>query len=366
MAAPPETAARVVTCPICLDRFPWDETEPLEYDSREGRYKPVEQTEFSNPDVLADVRRLWYIRCPNTSDPDSPNHYLPVGYADYPDPLVIALIGRPRSGKTHLVVAMIRELLNGSAGSGLRAKALDVHQNNTFRRDFLDPFEHGTRLAGTRNDLGTYLQWLVLECGGVKRPLVFFDIAGEDYRNQVYNSRSTRFLVNAGAVLFVEDAAHVLHSAAEQQDLAFDGSLANPLGANATNEYVQEAKNRLRGGGVDLPCAVAVTKSDRLRYVSPADRWLRHDPGGGLSATDLLSETRDVYALFHGNRAADMMELYHHFRRCTMHFVSATGGAVSENTFPAGMRPMRVLAPLLALFAMAGLPVGPDAGLVGR
>lgn len=361
------TATRQVTCPTCLDVFPWDESELLDYKPREARYVPVTLPAGAHPEKLRDLRSRLYVRCPNPSQ-DSPDHYLPVGYADYPDPLVVALVGRPLSGKTHLVVAMIRALLGSAAAvrAGLSAHALDYYQHETFKRDFLDPFERGTKLAGTRNEQGNYLAWLVVECGAVRRPLVFFDVAGEDFRNPRDNGRSTRFLVNAGALLFVEDTAHVIRSAAEERDLAEDPSLRAPVGG-AGNEFVQEAVSRLPDGGRNLPAAVALTKSDRLRYLPPVDRWLRHDPDARLSAEQVLAESRDVYALLHSANADAVLRLYHEFTRCTLHFVSATGGAVgADGRFDAGVRPQRVLLPLLALLAMTGVLRGADAEQVGR
>ncbi|MGX7825420.1 hypothetical protein ACTG9Q_10030 [Actinokineospora sp. 24-640] len=359
--------ARRVTCPLCLDRFTWDESELLEYSATEGKYNPAKLPAGGNAEKIRDARERLYVRCPNPSG-DSENHYLPTQYADYDDPLVVATIGRPRSGKTHLVVAMIRELLGGTAAveNGLRAKAIDYYRHVVFKRDFLDPFEAGVQLAGTAHGLGTYLAWLVVEHGSVKRPLVFFDVAGEDFRSPDENGRRTRFLLNAGALLFVEDAPHVVRNAAEEQDLRRDTSLANPMGAGATNEYFQEAISRLPNSGRSLPTAVALTKSDRLRYFAPVDRWLREDIGGRLSPERLLAESRDIYALLHGANASSTLRLYNEFQRCTMHFVSATGGAAADQRYPAGIRPARVLAPLLALFAMAGVITGPDAERVGR
>jgi hypothetical protein len=361
------TASRIVTCPTCLDSFPWDESELLDYSPKDGKYNPVTVPAAASRAKIADARQRWYVRCPNPSQ-DSPNHHLPATYADYPDPLVIALVGRPRSGKTHLVVAMIRELL-GSAAAGesmLQAWALDYHQHVSFKRNYLDPFEAGSRLPGTRNELGTYLTWLVVKCGQIERPLVFFDVAGEDFRN-AENPRHTRFLVNAGALLFVEDSPHVLRNSAEERDLEEDPSLSTLFGTNSSNEFVQEACSRLPSGGRHLPAAIALTKSDRLRYVRPVDRWIRDDPGGRLSANRLLAESRDVYALLHSAGATSMTRLYHEFERCTMHFVSATGSAVAgDDKFPAGIRPLRVLSPLLALFAMSGVITGPEADLVGK
>ncbi|HEV8559476.1 MAG TPA: hypothetical protein VGR06_24305 [Actinophytocola sp.] len=363
-AKPP---ARRVKCPVCLDEYAWDEREVLEYSVKDGKYNPARRPAGLRGAKLDDARRRWYVKCPNPSQ-DSANHYLPATLGDFADPLVVALVGRPRSGKTHLVVAMIRELLGGvSAGEhGLRAEALDYYQHVTFKRNFLDPFERGSRLPGTRGGSGTYLEWLVVQRGNVKRPLVFFDVAGEDFRDPAENGRHTRFLVNAGALLFVEDAPWIFRSLAEEQDLRVDETLSLPAGAS--NEWVQEAVSRLPAGRESLPAVVALTKSDRLRYMTPADRWIRERSGGLLSADRMLTESRDVYGLLHSANANSIaMRLYSEFQRCTMHFVSATGGAVAEDdTFPAGIRPARVLVPLLALFAMAGLITGPEAERVGR
>jgi hypothetical protein len=358
------TEPKVVTCPICLDRFPWDESEVLEYSLKDGKFNPARKPASGNPTKLADARQKWYVRCPNPSE-DSPNHHLPATCADYPDPLVIALVGRPRSGKTHLVVAMIRELMNGmAAGCVQQVHPLDHFQHQSFHRNFLKPFERGNRLPPTPNDLGRYLTWLVVESGATKRPLVFFDVAGEDFL--IGDGRSTRFLQGAGAVLVVEDSPHVFANSAEESDPS-DGRVSGGLGASATNETVQVALSRLPEGGKHLPAAVTLTKSDRLRYQRPVDRWMRHDPGGRLSAKDLLAETRDVYALLHSVGATSMTKLYSDFERCTYHFVSATGGAVAgDGKFAAGIRPQRVLSPLLALLAMSGVITGPDAKMVGR
>lgn len=350
-------AERVITCPTCLDKFGWNDAELLQYSVEEGRYSAAVWPDDGNPDKVADARSRWYVRCPNPSQ-DSPNHYLPATYVDYDDPLVIALVGRPLSGKTHLVVAMIRALLAGSevGTTELSAKALDYYQHVTFKRKFLDTFEAGKKLPATINESGSHLAWLAVESGNVKRPIVFFDVAGEDFTKAGENGRHTRFLVAAGAVLFVEDAPHVLRSFAESRDLERDLSLSSPFGASATNEFVQEAIHRLPDGGRHLPAVVALTKSDRLRYLAPADRWLRHDPGGRVDPADLVAESRDVYALLHRANAASLTKLYRDFRSCTMHFVSATGGAVGEdNQYRSGIRPTRVMVPLLSLLAMAGV-----------
>lgn len=365
MTAPPP---RRVTCPQCLDEFLWDESEPLEYSITDGKYnrakKPVGRSRIEQ------ARRWWYVQCPNPSR-DTGNHYLPVTLVDYPDPLVIALVGRPRSGKTHLVVAMIRELLTGVlvGEHTLHGMPLDPYLHNTFKRRYLEPFEFGEVLPASPSKVDTYLEWLVVRHGDIHRSLVFFDVAGENFRDTTENGRYARFLENAGAVLFVEDAPWVFRDVVEDRDIQLDNPLASQV--IPTNEWVLAALDRIPAARREsLPAVVALTKSDRLRYLSPADRWIREGGGSGLlSAERMLAETRDVYAMLNGSKGkSSMIRIFSEFRRCTMHFVSATGGAAltDELKYPAGTRPQRVLVPLFALFAMAGLIAGPEAGRVGR
>lgn len=361
---------RRVTCPTCLDTFVWDESELLEYSVKEGQYTAARLPDRGNAVKFLDARSRCYVRCPNPSK-DASNHHLPATYADYADPLVIALVGRPRSGKTHLLVAMVRELLGGMAGGyGITAKVVDNRLHAAFKKNLLDPFEGGRALPGTKNALANYVAWVLVEVGGVRRPLVFFDVAGEDFQG-VSDERSTRFLLNTGALLFAEDTAHVILESAEERDLSVDPSLANPHGVSATNEFIAYAVDRLRilgGKERDLPAAVVLTKSDRLGYLPPVDRWIRRDTRGLLSARHFLDESRDVFALLHRAGAHTVAGLYREFNRCTLHFASATGGAIAgdKDIYPGGVRPMRVLQPLIALLAMAGVITGAEADQVGR
>lgn len=357
-------APRQVICPTCLDRFPWDESELLEYSVKEGRYQPIDLAGISNPVKRRDLRSRCYVRCPNPSKDAGESHYLPVTYVDYEDPLFVALAGRPRSGKTHLLVALVNHLVNGSASvCGLSATAVDTRLHAHFKRRLLTPFRRGDQLPGTGDELGRYAAWLLIETPRSRRPVVFFDVAGEDFRHVGERGRNTRFLLNAGALMFIEDATHVVPESAEQQDIEMEPTLGGG------NEWINEALARLdqvNGQGKSLPAAVVLTKCDRLRYLPPVDRWLREDCDGRLSARSFLEESRDVYAVLHRSQATAMTSLYARFDRCTLHFVSATGVAARDGTYPGGTQPARVLQPLIALLAMAGVLTGSDADRVGR
>ncbi|MBB5959582.1 hypothetical protein FHS29_006203 [Saccharothrix tamanrassetensis] len=342
----------IVTCPTCQDRYPWAEGELLRWSPRDGRFTPVTLVDTANAVKLADLRAGCYVRCPNPSN-DTPPHYIPVVYGNCPPPVIIGMVGRPRVGKTHLLAMMVHELLAGRAGGvGLTARPGDTVQHADFKRNKIAPLLRGERLAGTVENLVSYADFLLVDSPSGQRPVIFFDIAGEDFRRAGEGGPSSRFLLNTNALLFVEDVDHVVGRGA------------------STNEWVDDALGRL---GVvpqlrQVPAAIALTKADQLRYVHPVDRWLRApDASGPLRAEDFTAESRDVYAVLDKYGAHFVRDLFDRFARCTLHFVSATGVAVDEEsgTYPRGTRPMRVLRPLFALLAMTGVLGGPEALRVG-
>lgn len=350
---------RHLRCPICADDFEWpnDPTVSL-YDEENDRYELVDVSSLSSV-KRADLARKGYRQCPNPSA-DTAEHYLPATYADYSDPLVIGLVGAPASGKTHLLTAMIRQAhLNGLAAYGVTAAALDFRRHKRFRNQFIKPFEEGGELAGTGTGIVEAADILLLRGpGGQQRPVTFFDVAGEDLESTDARNRATRFLVGATAVIFV-------HASEDPLDTG------QPAAASE-NQSFNLAAERLRDG--QLPAVIAVTKSDRLRYVPPADRWLHRGDERVVDAARIRAESRDVYAYLNHVGAGASLRPFEAFTRCTLHFVSASGGDAvpvnpndqrSKKHFPHGFRPTRVLEPLVSILAMTGMITGPEAGKVG-
>jgi len=144
--------------------------------------------------------------------------------------------------------------------------------------------------------------------------------------------------------------------------------------AASENRSFDIAVERLHGlpGGIErLPAVIAVTKADRLRYVPPVDRWLRRSNERTVDAGRIRAESRDVYAYLHQLGAYASLRPFTAFPRCTLHFVSASGGDanpagnVSDRHFPRGIRPTRVLEPLVSILAMTDMITGREAEKVG-
>jgi GTPase SAR1 family protein len=349
---------RRVRCPLCADEYPWPDNAVISiFNDDTNRYE-LEDVSNLPAAKRADLMRRGYRQCPNPSE-DTPAHYLPATYNEYQDPLVIGLVGAPASGKTHLLTAMIREAYRGGLGAhGIDTSALDFRRHAEFRRLYIEPFEKGGELPGTRAGIIDAADILLLRGPGGERPVTFFDVAGEDLEKTAAMNRSTRFLVGANAVIFVyasDDAMETKRTGAASENRSFDVAL--------------ERMQALPGGLERLPAVVAMSKSDRLRYVPPADKWLRRGSERTVDPARIRAESRDVYAYLHQLGAGASLRPVNLFPRCTLHFVSASGGDAvangSERYFPRGVRPTRVLEPLVAILAMTDMITGPDARKVG-
>jgi hypothetical protein len=348
---------RLVRCPVCADEFSWPETGPvLIFDEVAEKYQPLDLRRHSAA-KRSGARRSGYIQCPNPAGDMTP-HYLPATYGDYPDPLVVGLVGAPFAGKTHLLTAMILQAYRGGlADYGVATSALDFRRHEGFQKRFVQPFERGTALAGTDNGITEAADILLVRSPSGDRPVTFFDVAGEDLQSTEALNRSTRFLLGANAVIFV----HALEDSA-------DAGRAGAVNPGWSFELAVERLLGVPGNATRIPAAIAVTKADRMRYVPPVDRWLRRGPEGGLDAARIRDESRDVFAFLQQQGAAGSLRPFDAFRRCTLHFVSASGGdadETDERRFPRGARPAHALAPLIAILAMTGVIGGPEAAKVG-
>ncbi|MBU2667143.1 hypothetical protein KOI35_26910 [Actinoplanes bogorensis] len=339
---------RVVQCPICADEFPSGGLPLSVFDEESFSYNTVDVSRMP-PARQAYIRSGGYIHCPNPSG-DMSEHYLPAAYLDHPDPLVVALIGPSMSGKTYLLTAMISEVLRGGlSGYGVAASVMDFRWHESFSRTHLEPFARGEILPGTRSGIMDAATMLLLRSAGVTRPVAFFDVAGEDLESTSVFGLSTRFLSATNAAIFVH------------------GLDDSPAGHAAWSfELATERLRAIPGGADRLPVVIAVTKADRMRYQPPVDRWLRAVERPPLEAARIYAQSRDVYAYLHSVGAHGSLRPFEAFRRCTLHFVSATGADEgADRRLERGTRPEQVLNPLVALLAMTGVIPGPEAGKVG-
>ncbi|MEO3859312.1 hypothetical protein [Acrocarpospora sp. B8E8] len=349
-----------IRCPVCLDSFPWntDGADLYELDSETLQYRLINMANLRDPHKRDYRLRSAFIRCPNPSQ-DTGTHYLPVLYGRYGRPLVIGFVGASRTGKTHLLAAMIGEIEAGNLQRyGLSAVPLDQIRHREFLRDKVHPLYGGEQLAFTApSPLPEFVEAMVFsrtgETGG--HPVAFFDLSGDQL---VQVGRSERFLAAADALIFVVDP---------EKSLRLPGFATKPsdLGDLTFGNVLDQLFRR--DAILDIPAVIVVSKSDILRFMHPVDRWLAQtNPGGALDAELLRMESRDVYAFLHQHGAQGWLLPTARCRRCTLHFASATGGRQTNGRYLRQVRPQRVLEPLVAVLAMTGVITGPEAEAVGR
>jgi GTPase SAR1 family protein len=351
-----------VLCPVCLDYFDWREDELFEYLDGALRWEKVDLSTINNKVKRDDIRSRCYVRCPNPSSDGTAPHYLPVALKDYGRPIVIGMVGRGSAGKTHLLVAMIHEALRGDLGCyGITFEPADRVHHSAFQLE-IEKFLAGSPLDTTDELLEEFADYLLVRTSSNRvRPLIFFDVAGEDFVRVGEGGRGARFMLGATALMFVDDPARAI------PHLRTNGSSAGS-GVVTENKTFSAALARLRVHAklADLPVAVVLTKADELRYEYPVDHWLRRrDIGRPLSAGQFRDESRDVYGFLDRYGARPMLSAFETFPRGTLHFVSATGIRKDLNRYPRGVKPARVLQPLLALLLMLGVIDDPAAAEVG-
>ncbi|MFB6836713.1 hypothetical protein [Streptomyces sp. NPDC056361] len=357
--AVPDPPSRSRMCPHCLLPVAYDERLLVTIDAKGNRI-PLDLSGERRPGHVADALRKAYHLCPHTADGDE-EHELPVPYLTTGEPLSVALVGSSSVGKTHLLAAMLGEVeLGGLEPYGLKCRPLNPEAHRAYLRERVQSLKEGRQLGRTgQQTFARFADGLLVSAGGATpRPVVFFDLAGEDLAQ---DGEVGRFLMGVDAFVFVLDPLRALRLPSLDPVREQSGLRRRDLGDEAFTTVLNRIP-RQRGGLVAAPAALAVNKSDLVRFEPSVDRWLgralpgRHDPAA------LRDESRDAYAFLAHHAGAAWLKPFDDCADCTLHFVAATGGQARGDRFPHGARPRRVLAPLLSLFAMCGLLPGAESG----
>ncbi|MFF5566426.1 hypothetical protein ACFY7Z_07695 [Streptomyces sp. NPDC012623] len=344
-----------VLCPYCLETIQLDLKALFVTDSR-MQYQPLDLAGIGNPLRRQDVMRGAVQKC--AADPGFPEHFIPVPYLMYGKPLTVAMVGQSSTGKSHLLTQMIAEITDGGLEPfGLTWQSVNPEQHARFVRERVQPLRSGRVLDHTGalglDGFARFVESLLLtDAHGRVRPVAFFDLGGEDL---VRTDAALRFLLGVDAMVFVVDPALALplpelDPARERWglDVNRDGDLA-----------FGTVLDRLPKNGpyLDVAAAVVLAKADLLRFRPPVDRWLSEPPppAGAIDPALLREESQDVYGLLRHHAGQAWLRPFDAIRQCTLHVASATGGQEDRGRYPAGVRPRRVLGPLLSLLAMRGV-----------
>ncbi|MER7830622.1 hypothetical protein [Streptomyces sp. NPDC095602] len=355
-----EATSQERLCPHCLLPVVYDPSRLVTIDPTGDRF-PLDLSGDLPPAHVRDLLRTAYQLCPYADEDNL--HELPVPYLTHGRPLTIALVGSSGAGKTHLLAAMLGEVEQGGLEPyGLKCLPLNPDTHRAFLRDRVQSLLQGRELGRTgQQTFARFADGLLVTGSGPTRPVVFFDLAGEDLAQ---DGEVARFLTGVDAFVFVLDPLRALRLASLDPVRELNGMRLRDLGDEAFTTVL----NRIpRGSGpyVAAPTAIAVNKSDLVRVEPAVDRWLGRALPPEFRPDEVSAESRDVHAFVARHASQAWLRPFDDCARCTLHFVAATGGQARDDRFPHGVRPRRVLAPLLSIFAMCGLLPGVDHGEVG-
>ncbi|MCP9943873.1 hypothetical protein LUX12_02170 [Streptomyces somaliensis] len=357
-AAPSPPAADTTSaqrlCPHCLLPVAYDESTLVTIDPKGDRV-PLDLAGLP-PAHREDALRRAYQPCPY-ADGDT-LHELPAPYLTNGRPLTVALVGSSGAGKTHLLAAMLGEVEQGGlAPYGLTCRPLNPDTHRTFLRERVQSLLQGRELGRTgQQTFARFADGLLVTGRGPTRPVVFFDLAGEDLAQ---DGEVARFLTGVDAFIFVLDPLRALRLPSLDPVRELNGLRRRDLGDEAFTAVLNRIP-RTWGPYIAAPAAIAVNKSDLVRVEPAVDRWLGRALPPAYRAEEARAESRDVHGFVARHATSAWLRPFDDCARCTLHFVAATGGQARDDRFPHGVRPHRVLAPLLSIFAMCGLLPGVD------
>jgi Double-GTPase 2 len=341
-----------VVCPVCLSRLLWTELPRYRWDKTSFSYVELKIPGNASPEQAARAERGARIRCPDPSR-STGEHYLPVDYGRYGQPVVLGFVGASRSGKTHLLSAMIGEIEGGGLRTcGLTSRPIDEAMHHSFLAESVKPLlEDRKILPATAENIVSFADALLIgPAGGLERPVAFFDVAGGELgREQSSRDGAKSFLEVADGLVFVADPAELGRPAR--------------LGEDTFNTVLDLLRSARRLP--EVSAAVVVNKADLLRYYNPVSLWLRSGMTG-MNPELTLRESEDVFAYLDHRGAQSWTRPYEDCAKATLHVASATGGpAQAGESYLRTVTPRRVLTPLVALLAMTGVLPGDAARQVG-
>lgn len=337
-----------LACPICLRWIDWHSAPAVVFGT--GDKPEVLIRDPSDSDAAWQTRlQTAYRPCSGVDSEDS--HYLPYDYATYPR-IVIGVFGESRSGKSHLVAAMIGRLCSNDAALrrlGLTVEPLDLRTHQQYMNQTVEPFLRGRRRLDPTQPLPVVFTdaLKVTNRSGDSFAVSFFDVAGEQLER---SDPKIKFFGSVNALIFVVDPDSIPGltgiGATAIGDSTFDEALKRLGGQpRPTREFLR------------IPAAVVVSKADLLRYsFDLVGEWMsRSGPAEETDLSTVEQESEDVYAFLVERRAEPWLKPAEACHRSTLHFASATNVMASESTYGDGFGQRRVLKPLLALFAMTGV-----------
>lgn len=382
--------AKSILCPYCFTRWSTstaafrctstDETRcPREPDEQLGRLRgtaaPNEARVFERKGRLGQafaVKPGQPVRCEcaAATRPVCPSCHsnLPQRFTEA-DARTMALVGTRAAGKSHYIAVALHELEHrvgpkfGGSLMLLDDATRDRVQNVLMPRLYgeqgvLEATQSAASDGRVREPL---VSRLALGRGGqaTYSNLVFFDAAGEDLQSLGVLEREARYVTQSDGLILLLDPLQIPAVRDE-----FDGeSELPPLSADPYTmlgrlaALMREARGIPAGKPIEVPLAIALSKSDMLRGLLPEDHPLFRAPANGRlfdaeAARNLSEQLRADVAGWLGERFDAFVK--DEFPRAAYFGVSALGENPVGGRLQNGVAPQRVEDPILWMLSTWG------------
>lgn len=373
---------RKTLCPYCFERFALADCEIVASISN-GSINAGDVLEARPQGWRRTLQRVWvkpltgkryaqYLacrRCPHCSK------LLPRNI-EYMDNQIIGMVGGTFASKSHYIASLIKQIeregvLDGFGCTVFRPISDEV--SNKYVNDYYAPvYQRQEQISPnqpTRPDelIEPLIYVLVFRrkraWPRLKRVnLILFDTAGEDMKDMKKVAQVSRYILNASGLIFLVDPLTI---PGIQQQIPFHlrQAITGPEGFRVLAsiiEVLQTHHNVLPGSPLNLPIAIALAKSDLLRYVgeglgSEPIFLTRPNYADGYQALNLPTINEEVRELIRRYDGTALLKDSADFAKANFCAVSATGCSQDQNgKFPL-VQPTRCADPLIWLLVQLGV-----------
>lgn len=285
----------------------------------------------------------------------------------------IAIVGQSTAGKSHYTTSLIKELQSQSlrfvAGDGSRCTGLDQSVDEKFEVDYKKKvFDRNEMLDVTvRGNRPEPLIFTVfLKQSKSRFNLMFYDVSGEDIRNEDTRNQLCQYIMNASAMIYLVDPMLCekipSHLPERLRRPISQSTLPEHLFMNAIVQSILHYQGKDNSAQITIPTVITFSKSDLLEYLS-----LKNENGDaivgshsiflrepnyrpGLQKADMEGVSAEVEALFEEVDPQLHQASRGSFKNIRYAAVSATGCPVDKSDpkqpkFPF-IKPTRCLDPL--------------------
>lgn len=316
------------------------------------------------------TEKLAALQCPGCKKP------LPHRFEEI-EQFIIAIIGDVGSGKSHYIAALINELKREAGQKTIRYarfSAASPEIEDRYQADYYIPlFKKKHQLPHTSVATETMNYPLIYQMRLLGKSshdsvktiyLLFYDAAGEDYKNQVRMVQYSRYVLRASAIIILADPLSMpgivdALPPEQQPDPDSLSSFTPSERAYQIIETFERAKSLPEGSLLETPVAITISKADLLEYVGGLGHnytFLQKPTYQDKLSDQLFQKVNDeVKELLQQHGDSGLLHLSEEFVNTCFFAISATGSSPDDQGNFNAIKSNRCLDPLFWILWKLGV-----------